>query len=315
MANKYVLVCCFIIIAMFLLGGCQGTTLQPELGVNSDNTMFRLVESDGTEFVRDTIPERIIVISFPTAEIMDRLGIELVGVTKTTRELPDNLAGLPTVGFPMEPDIEVITALEPDLVIISSDFKDTHKDKMVQNNLPVYFLDNQSYEDTFNSIELLGKAFGKEETAGQLIKEMKEREKEIVNSVKGKPSPKVLILFGTGESFMMGTETSYPGGLVKMLGGQNVTQGVNIPLESGYIPLSIEQVVELNPDIILRVAHASPEHTQALYEYEFSRNPIWDSVAAHQNNRVYDLPQNLFFANAGLYVVDALEYLVEILYL
>lgn len=323
--KKYPGIVCLIIISMLLLSGCGASSnyAQPAAGnpgggnaaATADDDKFRLVEPDGTEFVSDIVPENIIVMSVSTAKIMDSLGITMAGITRTMRPLPGRLAELPTVGFPKEPDLEAITALNPDLVIVSADFKYRLAERMAQHNIPVFFLDNQSYKDTFNSIEMLGEAFGREEKAGQLLKELKDKEKAALSLMKDKPSQRVLILFGAGGSFLMARDTSYVGSMVKMLGGKNITDGVVLNDDmSDFIPMSIEQVVALNPQIILRISHGTIEETQRLYEEEFLKNPIWREVSAQQNNRVYDLPFELFFANPGLEVVDALKNLAEIMY-
>jgi iron complex transport system substrate-binding protein len=278
-------------------------------------TKFRLVESDGTVFERDRSPQRIVVLSVPTAIIMDTLGIELAGITMTGRALPPNLAKLPEVGMPRDPNIEVIKSLNADLVIISKDFKDMNKAKMEQHNIPVYFIANQLYEDTYKSIEILGKAFGKEEKANQLIRDMRAREAKALNAAQGKPAPKVLILFGTVESFTMQRSNTFTGNLVKLLGGKNIADDMKLNEQTaGNLPLSIEQIVAFNPDIIFRISHGTAEETQKIYEQEFTRNPIWNAVAAQQNNRVYDLPMQLFFANSGLQVIDAIEHLAKLMY-
>lgn len=276
---------------------------------------FRLVESDGTVFERDGIPQRIIVLSVPTAIIMDRLGIELVGITQTSRVLPPRLANLPEAGIPRNPNVEVIRSLNPDLVIISRDFKQMNKAKMDQHRIPTYYIDNQLYEDTFKSIEILGGAFGKQAAANQLIREMRARETQVLNAVKGKPAPKVLILFGTAESFTMQKSNTYAGNLVQKLGGINIADQIRLAETStGNIPLSIEQVVALNPDIILRISHGTPEETQKIFDKEFVTNPTWSVVSAQQNNRIHDLPTNLFFSNSGLQIIDSLEHLAKLMY-
>jgi iron complex transport system substrate-binding protein len=278
-------------------------------------TKFRLVESDGTVFERDTVPQRIVILSVPTAIIMDTLGIELVGITMTSRTLPPRLADLPEAGMPRDPNIEVIKSLNADLVIISTDFKQMNKAKMEQHNIPTYYISNQLYEDTFKSIEILGKAFGKEAEANQLIRDMRARENQVLNAAKGKPAPKVLILFGTADSFLMQKSNTYAGNLVAKLGGINISDQIKLSeVSTGNIPLNIEQVVALNPDIIFRISHGTAEETQQIYDKEFATNPIWNAVSAHKNNRVYDLPMNLFFSNSGLQVIDSLEHLAKLMY-
>ena len=325
LSKKYLLAACIIIFSALLLGGCGVSPhAAPDVNYNLESSdkdimaetgKFRLVESDGTVFVSESMPERIIVLSVATAKLMDRLGIEMVGITRTMQPLPGKLAELPTVGFPMEPDLEAITALNPDLVIVSSNFKPNLGEKMAQHKLPVFFLDNQSYAGTINSVEMLGRAFGKEEEASQLLKEMKAKEKAALSLAEGKPSPRVLILFGAGGSFLMARETSYAGSMVKMLGGENITEGIRLAEgASAYLPISMEQVAEFNPEIILRISHGTPEETQKLFEEEFLKNPLWQTFSAWQNNRVYDLPSALFFSNPGPEVVEALMFLAEIMY-
>ena len=311
-------ICILLLIA--LLTGCGGKVADVVSSGNqevlSEDSKFRLFEPDGSVFISDTIPERVIVVSVSTAEIMDALGIEMVGMTRTTKPISEKLKALPTVGFPMQPNIESITALNPDLVILTYDFKNQNKEKMEQHNIPAYFIDNQSYKGTMESIEMLGKAFGKQEAADKLLKEMKEKEKLVFEKTNKDNPPKVLILFGTSESFMMARDTSFTGEMLKMLGGKNIINDADIKLSSdtgNYIPMSIEKVVEMNPDIILRISHGTVEATQMLYEQEFLRNPIWNTISAQQNNKVYDLPQDLFFSNSGLRIVESLEYLANLL--
>jgi len=316
MKTKALIILLFIAI---LVTGCTSKVTEVSSGTSKEveDGRFRLYEPDGTVFESDKIPERIIVVSVSTAEIMDALGIEMVGMTRTTRQISEKLKALPTVGFPMQPNIESITALNPDLVILSYDFKNQNKEKMEQHNIPAYFIDNQSYKGTMESIEMLGKAFGKQAEADKLLKEMKDREKAVLDMVKKNNQTKVLVLFGTSESFMMARDTSFAGDLVKLLGAKNIINDADIKLSEdtgNYIPLSIEKVVEMNPDIILRISHGTVEATQMLYEQEFTRNPIWKNITAQQNGAVYDLPQDLFFSNSGLRIVESLEYLAKLLY-
>ncbi len=303
------------VVFSLILAGCVSKAQPVNPPTDEQPAKFRLVESDGTVFERDAVPQRVIVLSVPIAIIMDALGIELAGITQTSRPLPPRLAELPQAGVPKDPNVEIIKSLTPDLVIISKDFKHMHKAKMEQHNIPVYYIDNQLYEDTFKSIEIFGRAFGKEAEASQLIKDMRARENQVLSAAKGKPAPKVLILFGTADSFTMQKSNTYAGNLVAKLGGINIADDIKLSeVSTGNIPLSIEQVVAMNPDIILRISHGNAEETQKIYEQEFVRNPIWNAVSAQQNNRVYDLPMHLFFSNPGLQVIDALEHLAKLMY-
>ncbi|KPU44427.1 high-affinity heme uptake system protein IsdE precursor [Oxobacter pfennigii] len=316
MSKKLFIIC--VVISTLLFTGCQAKNQGESEPVSNDtevkeqaaDTKFRLAEGDGTELVLDKMPENIVVNSVGTAIVMNELGIELKGMTTTTRQLPEGLKGLTGIGTPPRPDIEKITSLNADLVIVSSEFKAAQGEMFKQNGITAYFIDNQLYSDTYESVEMLGKAFGKEEKARELLKGIKEREEKVLEEVKGKTQPKVLIIFGTSQSFQMATEVSYVGDMVKILGGVNVVNSTS----GSYVPFSTENIVEANPDVILRISHGSPEEVKVLYAKEFDTNPIWQSVNAVKSGRVYDLDYELFSSNPGLKTIDALEALAKLLY-
>lgn len=309
------LVAILLLLIIVFVTGCQGKIATPVSENDDDGGKFRLIESDGTELVLENTPERIVVISVATAEIMHSLGIPIVGMSSTSRELSEGLRNLPEVGIPMTPDMERIAALNPDLVFMSTNFKAAHQDNFAQFNINTYFIDNQRYTDTQKSIEMLAKAFGKEDMIDDILKPIKEREEAILKAYKEFEKPTVMVIFGTADSFSMARDNSFAGEMVKILGAKNLTDDLEIDDEmASMLPLSIEQAVQFNPDVILRIAHGNPRQVQRLYDVEFASNPIWHDIEAVKNHRVHDLSTELFFANPGLTAIDALEELAKILY-
>ncbi len=287
-------------------------TVEPTVTKEEEKQLI-LTEADGTEVVFEKMPEKIVVISYATSTIMDSLGINLAGISSTKRQLTETLKALPMVGIPMRPDIEKILTIEPDLVIMSHVFKGAQEKMFRDNGLKAYFINNQGYNDTIDNIRMFGDFFNKSEKAEGLIDDIKEREEKILNGIKGKSSPKVLIIFGTTQSFQMATSYSYSGSMVKMLGGDNISDMVK-STENSYLPLSVENVILQNPDIILRITHGSWESVKDSFKSEFEDNDLWNTVSAVKNKRVYDLDPGLFHANPGMKVIDALEYLAGIMY-
>ncbi len=276
---------------------------------------FILTEGDGTRLTLAHPPQRVVVLSIATAEILLRLGVRPVGVTTGLEPLPPEFRGVATVGMGMRPDLEKIRALRPDLVIAGAQFKATLQPILAEHGLRACFIANQRYQDTLDSIAQLGKAFDRRKAAQALLTAIKKRERIAVARIAGRPAPRVMIIFGTSESFLLARENSYVGDLVKTLRGINVaaalSPGGNV---SGYIPFSLEKVVESDPDVILRIAHGNPESTMAIFRQEFANDPVWRRLEAVRRGRVYDLPADLFFANPGLRCIDALEKLAEVLY-
>lgn len=72
-----------------------------------------------------TKSHRLIATSVAISEICDRLHLDLVGVTDTKAyRLPKRYENVKRVGLPMNPDMEVISSLKPDLVLSPSSLKD-----------------------------------------------------------------------------------------------------------------------------------------------------------------------------------------------
>ena len=65
----------------------------------------------------------------------------------------------------------------------------------------------------------------------------------------------MLILLGVPGSYLVATEHSYIGDLVKQLGGKNIVQGEQVE----YLASNTEYLKKADPDIILRAAHGMPD--------------------------------------------------------
>ncbi len=162
---------------------------------------------------------------------------------------------------------------------------------------------------------MFGRAFDRVPKATAIVLGMRAREHRLDATLRGKTPPRVMVLFGAGGNFFFATNNSFVGDLVRELGAVNVVDGARISERMpGYVPLSIEMAVALNPDIILRISHGNRAETRQQFEREFSENPIWQNTTAVRRGRLYDLDSNLFDPNPGLAVIDALEELARILY-
>lgn len=120
-----------------------------------------------------------------------------------------------------------------------------------------------------------------------------------------------LVLMGLPGSYIVATESSYVGNLVKLAGGINV-YGDGDGQE--FLTANTEDMKTKEPDIILRAAHALPDDVVEMFKEEFETNDIWKHFEAVQKGRVYDLPYELFGMSAKFNYPDALEVLQPLLY-
>ncbi|HLR02378.1 MAG TPA: heme ABC transporter substrate-binding protein IsdE [Virgibacillus sp.] len=252
----------------------------------------------------------IVSTTVALTEITDELDLDLVGVPTSYKHLPDRYQDAEEVGMAMDPDMEIIQSLHPDDVLSVSTLEDDVSDAFEKTNTPVTFVDLESVDGMYDSILDLGEKYDRNSQAEELVDEFKQKLSDIETSVQDKEPPNVLILLGVPGSYLVATENSYVGDLVKRAGGENAIQGE----DAEYISSNTEHLQQSNPDIILRMAHGMPEEVVEMFDEEFKENDIWKHFKAVQDGRVYDLEETRFGTTANLAAPEALEELIDILY-
>lgn len=211
----------------------------------------------------------------------------------------------------MSPDLEIIKSLKPDYILSPCTLQNDLKPKYASIGVSAIFLDLRSVEGMYASIGALGEKFGREEEAAKLIKEYEDFMRSYRDKHKGKSSPQVLVLMGLPGSYIVATDMSYVGSLVKLAGGTNV-YGDGDGQE--FLFVNTEDIKTKEPDIIVRAAHGIPEQAREMFAKEFSTNDIWKHFKAVQEGKVYDLDSELFNMSATFRYPEALEALETILY-
>jgi len=252
----------------------------------------------------------IISTTVALTEIADELDLDLVGVPTSYKDLPDRYENATEVGLAMDPDMEIIKSLHPDDVLSVSTLEDDVKEMFETTHTPVTFIDLESIEGMYDSILSLGEKYDRSEQAEALVEGFEQKLSETKSSIESDETPTVLILLGVPGSYLVATENSYVGDLVKRAGGKNAIQGEDVE----YISSNTEHLQQSNPDIILRMAHGMPDEVVKMFDQEFKENDIWKHFKAVQDGRVYDLEETRFGTTANLKAPEAFEELVGILY-
>ena len=254
---------------------------------------------------------RLIATSPAVADICGRLNLDLVGVCETSSELPEQYAGLPTVGMPMNPDLEIIKSLNPDYVLSPNTLQNDLQPKYTATGVGSLFLNLRSVEGMYASISDLGKKFDREEEAQALVDEYNAFMDEYRSKNEGKESPSVLVLMGLPGSYIVATDNSYVGSLVRLAGGINV-YGDGDGQE--FLFANTEDMRLKDADVIVRAAHGIPDMAREMFAEEFATNDIWRHFKAVRDGRVYDLDSSLFNMSANFNYAAALEQLQPMLY-
>jgi len=254
--------------------------------------------------------DRIIATTVALTEIMDALELDLVGIPSSYKDLPERYVGVQEVGNPMSPDMEIILSLKPTEVLSVTTLQYDLEPLFANRGIQMTYVNLESIEAMHREILALGERYDRKAQAEAIVRRFERKVAEIQEKVKGREAPTVLILLGVPGSYLVATENSYIGDLVRLAGGKNVIVGE----EAEYLASNTEYLHQANPDVILRAAHGLPEEVVKMFDEEFRTNDVWKHFNAVKNGRVFDLEEELFGTTGNLAAVEALEVLEQYLY-
>ncbi|MCX0391207.1 heme ABC transporter substrate-binding protein IsdE [Clostridium perfringens] len=268
---------------------------------NSEESKESLKKENGEEIV--------VATSVAVTEILDELGVKVSGVPTSSYDLPESTKDAVKVGNPMNPDLEIIKSLNPDVVVSVDTLGEDYKKLFTDNNIPSEFIDLTTLEGLKTSISTLGERFNKTEKANEILNELKVKEDEFSNLSK-EEKKNVLLVFAAPGSMMIATPSSYIGNLVDKVGANNIVKDDKKP----FVSYSNEEIVKLNPDMILVMTHGMPEQAKKMAEEKFASDPAWSRIEAVKEGKVYYLENGYFGMSANLKVTESLDKLGEIIY-
>lgn len=288
-----------------------GCSADSKSSTGSENVQSTKTAVSNVQSESEAEPQpRIIATTVAITQIMNALGVDLVGIPTSTKTLPERYKDIKKIGNPMSPDMELVKSLKPTDVLSVTTLQYDLEPVFESVKINATFLDLTSLSRMQAAISELGQKYGHEREAKEIVQAFDDKIADIQMKIANKEKPKVLILLGVPGSYLVATENSYIGDLVKLAGGVNIVQGENVE----FLASNTEYLQQANPDVILRAAHGMPVEVIEMFDKEFKKNDVWKHFNAVKNNRVYDLEEELFGTTGGLNASDALDVLVEMLY-
>jgi iron complex transport system substrate-binding protein len=198
------------------------------------------------------VPRRIVSLSPDLTEILYGVGAfpHVVGVSDFD-SYPPQAAKLPRLGQLHNPDLEKLTALRPDLVVINSAQAPLIEDTLTQLGFRILTASNQSVQEVYSAMITIGRATGNEAGAARLAAATRDGLDRVARKTARLPKPRVVLIVdrtpGTLRDLYTATDGSYLAELVEIAGGRIALAAV----KSGYEKLSKEDLLAADPDIIL----------------------------------------------------------------
>lgn len=190
--------------------------------------------------------EKIISLAPNITEIIYALHGEnkLIGRTNYC-DYPKEVINIISVGEIMNPSIEMIIGMKPDIVIASNHVSYNTYRLLVEQGIKVFvYNDIKNIEDIYDLIEKVGKIINKDEKAIEVISELKGKIEEIKTREKKDINVYYMLSYGKQGDYTAGGDT-FLSEIIDLSGAINVSSDVK-----GW-KYSLELLLQNNPDIIL----------------------------------------------------------------
>jgi iron complex transport system substrate-binding protein len=226
-----------------------------------------------------TAPSKIVSLSPTGTEMLFAIGAgaQVAAVDDQSNyppealQKPHDLSGL-------EPNVEAIAALKPDLVVIADDFTGLTK-QLEALGLKVWSGPAATtFDAVYDQIEQLGAVTGHVADAAALVSKM---QTDIAAAVKDAPKPATPLTYyhELDNTYYSITENTFIGQVYSLFGLQSIADLQEV--DSDYPQLSAEVVISADPDFIFLADGAFGESADTV-----AARPGWGSLKAVTNGTV-----------------------------
>ena len=253
---------------------------------------------------------RVVSIIPATTEMLFAMGAgdRVVAVGSYDR-FPPEVEKLPRVGALLDPNVERILSLKPDLVVVYGTQTDL-RTQLDRAGIPSYPYVHRGLPDVTDTIRSLGARVGVSARANALADRIERQLADIRARVAKSPRPKALLVFGREPGTLKGIDAS--GGIGFLHDMLETAGGTDVLADAKQqsVTMSTELVLARAPDVIIELRYARGDTTAPSDLKAWNALP---SVPAVRNRRVF-LLQGEEFVVPGPRVALATERLARALH-
>ena len=306
----------FVFVFVCSLTGCSDN--QKAQQTTSDENGYTFIDAIGQEITVNN-PQRVVSLMGSFSEIWLLAGgaDTLVGTSHDTVDnrdlgLPDDIA---IVGTYQNPNIEEILALNPDLVLLSSETTrtDSHvalKDALNGAGITAAYFSVTHFEDYLNMLKICSDITGNPEAYQTNGVAVQERISKIIADNKLETAPSVLLMVTYSGGIRAQSSDTMTGRMLSDLGCSNILDDYPSMLQD----FSVEKIIEVDPDYIFVIPMGNDDAlAQKNLKENVESNPAWNSLTAVVNDRYILLPKDKFLYKPNALWDESYAYLAALL--
>lgn len=225
--------------------------------------------------------KKIVSLAPNITEIIYAIGAEEKLAARTNYcDYPKEVENIISVGEIINPSMEIILSLKPDIVLASSHISYNTYKKLDEKGIKVLiFNDIKSIDDIYELIKNIGTVCSEKENADKIIEEMQNN----INKIKNKQNTGIkiyyMLSYGKSGDYTAGGDT-FVGEVIRTAGCINAAENV-----SGW-KYSIEQLINENPDVILF-------SNDFINEVDLKKSNGYKNINAIKNGNIYMIKQDV----------------------
>ena len=298
-----------LLAAMAVLQGCTDKTasVPPAPAASATQPAFApitIVHKLGTTVIEQR-PRRVAVLDMNEVDFLDQLGVPVAGMVKDyvphflIRYKDDQ--DIRDLGAIVQPNLEHIHALQPDLVLMTS-IQANHYQELSQIAPTLHFdVDYQNSESKHIEVVkqhllTLGRIFGKEDLARQKAAELDAKVADARKVTQERPEKALIVLHNNGAFSAFGVQSRY-GFVFDALGVKPASTAIEAGLHGQ--PISSEFIQQANPNIIYVVDRTAVMEHRPVMTAEQMANPLLRQTNAWKNGRVVFVDADAWYITAA----------------
>ncbi|MGL4337578.1 MAG: ABC transporter substrate-binding protein [Turicibacter sp.] len=304
----------YLIIAVFSLSftACSQPVTQTE-PVETSNEPYTFTDALNQEVTVTKQIENVVSLYGSYAQVWELGGGTLVGVTDDALErdvLTSQDASI--VGSTKTPNIELILALNPDLVLLNPNISEQLEIAQVlkQSQIPTAFFDVEVFEDYLSMLNIVTDITERKDLYEENGEAVHQKITDILANTGAKNDTKILLLRAFSSGVKARDINNMTGQMLQSFGTVNLTELYPSLLED----LSTEIIIKEDPDYIFVTTMGNDtDKAISVLEESILTHPAYQNLKAIKNNNVHILPKDLFHYKPNQRWDQAYEYLSDIL--
>jgi len=223
-------------------------------------------------------------------------GDDVIAVSEYTTD-PAEAAKKPTIGGPLNPSLEKIIALHPDLVLGTGDMNHLPSiDQLERYGVPVFMVNPHGIAGIYKSIASLGHALNRDSDAAHLLRDLQAREQSVRARVLDKPAVRLFLPVWYDPIVTVGRH-AFITELIEVAGGNSITSDI----AQEWPQVSLEAIVARHPDALLLIKGSKVSLA------ELSGRPGWQGLSAVREGRVFFVDKRIELPSpAAIYAMEGL---------